>query len=166
MEGGLDRKGETVLLEGFIHGAIDIGVLVSLGAVDEGGCRGMGPNVIADLDFGYASLERVGGIGKVGLVPFAVRCIFVGEVGIVEEFRFGPGVFLIANACLDGPLRFHVLIEQPVLDLGEHLMGFLIDDAFGKSEFELRVGKEPILKSVLRFWVGKSGKAAEVPPVG
>ena len=100
MEGGLDRKGETVLLECFIHGAIDIGVLVSLGAVDEGGCRGMGPNVIADLDFGYASLGRVGGIGKVGLVPFAVRGIFVGEVGIVEEFRFGPGVFLIANACL------------------------------------------------------------------
>ena len=99
LEGGLDWKGETVLLECFFHGAIDIGVLVSLGAVNEGGCRGMGSNGIADLDFGYASLERVGGISQVGLVPFAVRCIFVGEVGIVEEFRFGPGVFLIANAC-------------------------------------------------------------------
>ena len=82
----------------------------------------MGPNGIADFDFGDASLERVGGVGKVGLVPFAVRCIFVGEVGVVEEFRFGPGVFLIADACLDGPLRFQVLIEQPVLDLGKHLM--------------------------------------------
>ena len=100
MEGGLDRKGETVLLECFIHGAIDIGVLFSLGAVDEGGCRGMGPNGIADLDFGYASLERVGGVSQVGLVPFAVRGIFVGEVGIVEEFRFGPEMLLEADACL------------------------------------------------------------------
>ena len=80
MEGGLDRKGETVLLECFIHGAINIGVLFSLGAVDEGGCRGMGPNVIADLDFGYASLERVGGIGQVGFVAFALSGKQVGEV--------------------------------------------------------------------------------------
>jgi hypothetical protein len=40
----------------------------------------MGPNGIADFDFGYASLERVGGVGKVCLVPFAVCGKFVGEV--------------------------------------------------------------------------------------
>ena len=87
-------------------------------------------------------------------------------MGVFEEFRSWPGIFLIANACLDGPLRFHVLIKQPVLDLREHLMGSLIDDAFGKGKFELRVGIEPILKPVLGFWVGKAGQAAEVPPVG
>ena len=45
-------------------------------------------------------------------------------------------------------------------------MGFLIDDAIGQGEFELRVGKEPIGESVLGFWVSKAGEAAEVPPVG
>ena len=58
------------------------------------------------------------------------------------------------------------MFEQPVLDLGEQLMRFLIDDAIGKGEFELRVGKEPIWESVLGFWVCKAGEAAEVPPVG
>ena len=77
----------------------------------------MGPNGIADFDFGDASLERVGSVGKVCLVPFAVCGIFVGEVGVVEKFKAGPGMFLIADACLNGPLGFHVLIEQPVLDL-------------------------------------------------
>ena len=105
----------------------------------------MGPNGIADFDFGYASLERVGGVGKVCLVPFAERGIFVGEVGVVEKFRFGPGMFLKADACLDGPLGFHILIEQPVLDLGEHLMRSLIDDASGMRKFELRVGKKAVI---------------------
>jgi hypothetical protein len=57
----------------------------------------MGPNGIADFDFGYASLERVGGVGKVCLVPFAVCGKFVGEVGVVEKFKAGPGMFLIAD---------------------------------------------------------------------
>ena len=47
-----------------------------------------------------------------------------------------------------------------------YIMCFGVSDAFGKSEFELRVGKEPIGETVLRFWVGKAGKAAKVPPVG
>ena len=42
LEGGLSREGETVLLECFFYGAINIRVLISLGAVDEGGGRGMG----------------------------------------------------------------------------------------------------------------------------
>jgi hypothetical protein len=37
MEGGLYREGETVLLECFSYGAIDVSVLISLGAVYEGG---------------------------------------------------------------------------------------------------------------------------------
>ena len=33
-------------------------------------------------------------------MPFALSGIFVGEVGVVEKFRFGPGMFLKADACL------------------------------------------------------------------
>ena len=126
----------------------------------------MGADGVSDFYFWDASLERVGGIGKVGFVPFAVRSIFVGEMCVVEKFRCLPGMLLEADARLDGPLRLHILIEQPVLDLGEYLMRFGVDNAFGKSELELRVGKEPIGETVLRFWVGKAGKSAKVPPVG
>ena len=126
----------------------------------------MGADGVSDFYFWDASLERVGGIGKVGFVPFAVRSIFVGEMCVVEKFKSLPGMLLEAYACLDRPLGFHILIEQPVLNLGKHLMSFCVGDAFGECEFELRVGKEPIWEPVLRFWVGKAGKAAKVPPGG
>ena len=32
-------------------------------------------------------------------------------------------------------------------------MRFGVDDAFGKGELELRIGKEPIGEAVLRLWV-------------
>ena len=95
-----------------------------------------------------------------------MRGVFVGEMCVVEKFKSLPGMLLEAYARLDGPLGFHILIEQPVLNLGEHFMRFLIDNAFGKRKFELRVGEKPIGEAVLRFWVGKAGKAAKVPPVG
>ena len=99
-------------------------------------------------------------------MPFAVRSIFVGEVGVVEKFKSLPGMLLEAYARLDGPLGFHILIEQPVLNLGEHFMRFLIDNAFGKRKFELRVGEKTIGEPVLGFWVGEASQAAKVPPVG
>ena len=68
----------------------------------------MGPNGIANFNFGDASLERVGGIGKVCLVPFAVRGIFVGEMCVVEKFKCLPGMLLEADARLDGPLGVHI----------------------------------------------------------
>ena len=36
LEGGLSRKGDAVLFECLFYGAINIGVLISLGVVDEG----------------------------------------------------------------------------------------------------------------------------------
>ena len=125
----------------------------------------MGSYGIANLELGDASLQSVGGIGKISFVAFALSGKEIGEVGVVEEFRSRPGIFLIADACRDRSPNFLELFEQPVFDLGEHLMGFLIDDAIGKGEFELRVGKEPILKPVQRFWIGEASEAAEVPPV-
>jgi len=65
LEGGLSWEGKAVLLECLFYGAINIRVLISLGAVDEGGGRGMGPDSIANLELGYSSLQSVCGIGKV-----------------------------------------------------------------------------------------------------
>ena len=47
--GGLRSAGESVLFQGFLNGAVDVGILISLRAVYERGCRGMGPNGIADF---------------------------------------------------------------------------------------------------------------------
>ena len=71
LEDGLSWEGKAGLLECLFYGAINIRVLISLGAVDEGGSRGMDPDGIADFGFGDASLQSVGGIGKVSFVPFA-----------------------------------------------------------------------------------------------
>ena len=126
----------------------------------------MSTDGLADFEFGDATLEAVGGIGEVCFVAFALSCKEVGEVGVVEELSCRPGILLKADACLNGFADLVHLFEQPVLDLGEDFMRFLIDDAIGHGEFELRVGKEPIGESVLWFWVREAGKAAEVPPVG
>ena len=57
MQGGLHREEETVLLECFSYGAVNIGVFVSLGAVDEGGGRGMRADGVSDFYLWDASLE-------------------------------------------------------------------------------------------------------------
>ncbi len=48
--GGLRSAGESILFQGFLNGAVDVGILISLRAVYERGCRGMGPNGIANFN--------------------------------------------------------------------------------------------------------------------
>jgi len=72
LEDGLSWEGKAGLLECLFYGAINIRVLISLGAVDEGGSRGMDPDGIANLELGYASLQPVCGIGKVCFVALAL----------------------------------------------------------------------------------------------
>ena len=59
----------------------------------------MGADGIANLELGYASLEGIGGIGKVCFVPFALSGKEIGKVGVIEELRSRAGIFLVADAC-------------------------------------------------------------------
>jgi hypothetical protein len=56
----------------------------------------MSTDGIANLDFGYASLEGIGGIGKVGFVSFALRGKEIGKVRVVEELVSRQGMFMQA----------------------------------------------------------------------
>ena len=70
----------------------------------------MGTDGIADFGFGDASLQSVGGIGKICFVPFALSEKQVGEVGVFEKLRFRPWIFLKADACFSRPLHFLQLL--------------------------------------------------------
>ena len=50
LKDGLGWNRDAVLLKCFSYGAVNIGVLIFLRAVYERGCRGMGPNGIADFN--------------------------------------------------------------------------------------------------------------------
>ena len=50
----------------------------------------MAADSIANLELGDASLQRVGGIGKVCFVPLPLSGKQVGEVGVVEELVCRP----------------------------------------------------------------------------
>ena len=69
----------------------------------------MGTDGIADFGFGDASLQSVGGIGKICLVPFALSGKQIGEVGVFEKLKFGPWIFLKSDAYLSRPLHLSLI---------------------------------------------------------